>query len=285
MKKILLSLSICTCFWFFSCKEIGPSIDLSPIKPSDTTYVTAPESATPRHVIVEEYTGVKCVNCPEGAAILKAAAEANDGRVIVIGLHSGSLTSPIDGESKYDFRTQQAKDLMTSFFGEDPPKPAASIDRIKINSSYFMAKGLWQTTISDRLAIASKQNITITSSYNNNTKEAIIKVRVAYTALEELPQKLMVALVESKIIDVQEFPTYNEPNYEHNHVLRDFLTPVSGSSILDTVTKSPGRVYERTFIYPVNESWKPENCQVIAFVFNNDGQNIEVTQAAEANLK
>lgn len=222
---------------------------------------------------------------PRRCGYSKAAAEANDGRVIVIGLHSGSLTSPIDGESKYDFRTQQAKDLMTSFFGEDPPKPAASIDRIKLNSSYFMAKGLWQTTISDRLNVASKQNITITSSYNTNTKEAIIKVKVAYTALEELPQKLMVALVESKIIDVQEFPTYNEPNYEHNHVLRDFLTPVSGSSILDTVTKSPGRVYERTFIYPVNENWKPENCQIVAFVFNNDGQNIEVAQAAEANLK
>jgi len=116
MKKLILSLFSFAFFWFLGCKEIGPSIDLSPIKPSDTTFVAAPESATLRSVLVEEYTGVKCVNCPEGAAILKAAAEANDGRVIVIGLHSGSLTSPIDGESKYDFRTQHAKDLMTSFF-------------------------------------------------------------------------------------------------------------------------------------------------------------------------
>ncbi|RYG26822.1 MAG: hypothetical protein EOO01_41850, partial [Chitinophagaceae bacterium] len=143
MKKNIIAAAAIV-FALASCKEVGPAIDLSPVVASDTTFMSSPETPQQKKVLVEEYTGVQCTNCPEGAGIIKDADDLSGGRVIVIGLHSGSLTSPIENESQYDFRTQDSRDLMISFFGEDPPKPAAAFDRVRKDGAIFNnKKGEW----------------------------------------------------------------------------------------------------------------------------------------------
>ncbi|RYZ28301.1 MAG: Omp28-related outer membrane protein, partial [Sphingobacteriales bacterium] len=129
-------------------------------------------------------------------------------------------------------------------------------------------------------------NVTVTSDYNEGSRTAVIKVRVAYTSDITEKQSLMVAVTEDKIIDVQAYPDHHDEEYEHNHVLRDFITPVSGSSIADSLAvKEKGRVYERTFIYEVDANWNHANCNVVAFVFNNGTPGMEVAQIAETRIK
>lgn len=271
---------------FVGCKEIGPAVDLSPIVAKDTTYMGIIESPTPRKVLVEEYTGVKCPNCPNGAAILRSIEDANPNRLVVVALHSGSLTSPIVPDSKYDFRTVAAANIM-AYFGEDPSKPSGAIDRVKNAGAYFMDKGLWQQKITDRFSVPSKENITITSTFDTTSKQAIIKVSVAYTSDVVDHQSLMVGLIENNIVDAQDSSIVLIPDYHHNHVLRDILTPASGSAVLDSLTtKSAGRIYERIFIYTVNSTWNAANCEVFAYLFKNEnGQDNEVAQAAITHLK
>src|SRR5690606_41258473 len=60
-----------------SCKEKGRAIDFSKITASDTTYVTTPETTSLRKVLIEEYTGVQCTNCPAGVGLLKSLDEQN----------------------------------------------------------------------------------------------------------------------------------------------------------------------------------------------------------------
>lgn len=289
MKKIVFAACGFMAVALSACTEIHNRSTVKPVTASDTTYMATPETAMPRNVLVHEYTGVRCTNCPGGASILKALEEANPGRIVVMGVHSGALTSPIEGESQYNFVTQDATDLMT-FFNDEPPKPQAAIDQVKQSSGkYFVTTGFWQGQINGRLTIPSKENITITSDYNDATRQAIITVRIAYTATETKKQKLMVGILEDGIIDAQMYPDSTSLHYTHNHVLRDLLTIYSGTSILDNVDKVPGRVYERTFIYDVNADWNAENCRIVAYVFNNELNNnneydYEVGQATEAHL-
>jgi hypothetical protein len=100
-------------------------------------------------------------------------------------------------------------------------------------------------------------------------------------------QNLTVGIIENNIIDAQEYTSYIDTFYQHNHVLRDFLTPASGSAVLDSfATKKAGRVYERIFIYNVDSKWNAANCEVFAYVFKNEsGQDYEIAQAAKKSLK
>ena len=87
-------------------------------------------------------------------------------------------------------------------------------------------------------------------------------------------------------MDAQDYPNFVDSAYVHNHVFRDFLTPSIGASILsDLLSKEPGQVYERTFIYKVNSSWNINNCRIVAFVHNNEQDDKSVVQVAEADLK
>ena len=69
MKKLpLLALSAAAMFWLSACEEKGPLINFEdgPVA-SDTTYVAAPETPQTKKLLVEEFTGASCTNCPAAA--------------------------------------------------------------------------------------------------------------------------------------------------------------------------------------------------------------------------
>lgn len=289
MKKNVLLLAASAAILIQSCKEVGPAINFADITGFDTTYTMTPPAADARRVLVEEATGVKCPNCPAGAATLKQAEAANPGRVIVVGLHAGALTTPIIGESQYDFRTSFAQDLFTILISE-PNKPAASFDRVKQNAAYFVeSKNLWTGIIDQRLQVPSPVKLEAESHFDDVSGQASIKVKIIY--LQEITKKqaLSVVVVEDSIIDAQIDGINTIDDYVHNHVLRTMLTPVGGLTIPDNaVTKSAGRVFEKTFLYTpqaATPAWNLDKCKVILFVHDTEGDDKEVAQALEIELK
>lgn len=290
MKKNFLFVAFSAVVVLVSCTEKIPiGIGGSGQAIIDTNYVTTVESKDVRKVLVEEATGVKCPNCPAGAEVLKQAEEANPGRVIVVGLHGGSLTSPIQGESQYDFRTDYALNLIVSYLGGDPNKPAAVFDRTIQGTTYFVdARGTWINIIDQRLTKASPLNLDITSTYNADSNDFIITVKGAYTASTSKKQNLTIMITEDSIIDAQDDGTQVIKDYVHMHVLRDMITPLTGNPILSDLSSiEEGRVFIKSFRYkiPEGKDWNVDNLNVIAFVHNNEGADKEVHQAEEVKLK
>lgn len=273
-----------------ACTEIGPAIDFGTIRAFDTTYTEAVPTPQSKVVLVEEYTGVECTNCPAAASILETYAASHPGKMISVGLHSGSLTAPIDKDgirSKYDFRNDKVKSMMTSYYSEDPSKPASCFDRTKFETYYFsLNKNAWTSYIDQRGSQTPPVNIVVNSAYNEEKNQAVITVKVSYTKAIAQKQTMNVWIVEDKIVDAQLYPGTVDSAYEFHNVLRDFLTPSSGASFLtDVSSKAPGTVYERTFIYDLDNTWNIANCKIIAFVNNNEQDDKSVLQAAEANVK
>lgn len=277
---ILLSITL------LSCNEKGAVIntgDLSVI--NDTTYTTTVPTADDAKVLVEEYTGVTCVNCPKGAAILSTLSDKYPGRIIIAGMHEGKQSEPIPDVSKYDFRLPKVLDLLNSYFSEKPNKPMAVINRNKFNDLYFIDWTTWTGRIEDVLKQKSKINLEATILFDTSSREATIRVKVVYTQKIETRQNISLYITESKLIDAQENETTIIKDYEHNHVLRDMITPISGITILpDNPIKEPGRVYERTFKYIINKDWNYKNCKIIVFVHNDGTGDKEVLQCLEKGL-
>src|SRR5690554_8137402 len=65
-----------------------------------TIVSTSPEN---KNVVLEEFTGIYCVFCPEGHAIAQAIKDANPDRVSLINIHTGSFAVPNGNHP--DFRT------------------------------------------------------------------------------------------------------------------------------------------------------------------------------------
>lgn len=292
MRKASLFVCVAIGIAFTSCKEKGPLIDFGGTKAEDTTYtVSDPGAAQQRMVLIEEFTGGNCPYCPQGHEYIygpDGIKAKHPDRVAVIAYHINNYNQaePAHG-AKYDFRTVDATDVCNTVFGGIAVgMPSASFDRSPENGEYLLDRAKWVAKSDERFALPSSANLTLDNKYDSTTREAVITVKVVYTAPVAKKQALTLAIVESNIIDAQKNVSTIDPAYVHRSVLRDIITPFYGSPIIDSVaTKAPGRVYERTFKFKVSDAWNASNCDIVAFVHNNNPGDKEVVQAIEKPLK
>ncbi len=284
-------LAVGSLFWASCQKELGPAINFG-TQAVDTTYEAAPETPTPIRVLIEEFTGVTCTNCPAGHRAIKAMIDANPGRVSAIGYQPFNIAQANPAsETRTDNRTQKATDLGKSFGGV-PYLPCAAINRVPDGGDFLPARPSWTAMLANRLRESAPVNMTLTSAYDSSTRELKVTVRVAYTADVATKHRLTVALTENDIIDAQEesiagsAEIVTHPDYVHEHVFRDFLTSVTGDNVLDSIAvKKPGRVYERRFSYKVDSKWNAANCTLTAFVHNEDNGQKNVLQVVDKGLQ
>lgn len=293
MKKLSFSHLILIIFLFPSCTEKGVNIDLKPVQISiDTTYISTIETPQERNVLIEEFTGASCVNCPQGHETVAALINKYQDRVVAAAYHTfngGSVFKPVnhaDAKSKFDFRDSSATNIGSIIFGGVNSIPTAGVDRMPVSNSLQISRTLWPLQVENRLKIPTPVNLYMTSSYDSKDNIVSLKIKVAYTKVIKSKNIITIGITESGIIDAQMYPDRIDTAYVHNHIFRGCLTPFYGKSILDSLTsKEAGRVYEYSYNFSPAAHWKIENCKVIAVISNNEPENKEVLQSKEIKLK
>ncbi|GAA4451440.1 Omp28-related outer membrane protein [Rurimicrobium arvi] len=293
MKKITGAALLTLGFFAQSCKEKGVVIDFRDRGDIvDTTYMSAVETAESRKVLIEEFTGASCTNCPDGHKLVASLQASYPDRIVAVAYHTyfpGPIFQPVktlEVSSKYDFRDSAATNIGTTIYGTLGSIPIAGIDRVPYSGSLKVDKTNWSAQSTNRMAVAAPVNLHLTSSYNSSENIVSLSVKVVYTKQVSTKNALTIGVAESNIIDAQKFPDADSPAYQHNHVLRELLTFYSGNSIIDSISvKAPGRVYEYYYKFTPKGAWNLDNCHIFAFISNNEADNKEVLQAAEVPLK
>ncbi len=252
--------------------------------PVEIPKFTPPE--TDKVVLIEELTGVSCINCPDGATVIRNMEQKYKGQVISIAIHAGSLAEPLDS-SKYDLRCEDGINLEKNW--EYYGKPAAAIDRVIFEESYIPVTGStsWQAYVEEEFKKENVLSINTTTGYDSLTRE--LKVFVSVIPLMDLAGnfKLNVALTESHIIDAQTLSDGSvKEDYEFDNVLRDMLTPWDGQSIGSGLKKDEIILKSFSLTLPEDENlWKPENIKVVAFVTGGEESDMRpVLNASESKI-
>ncbi len=257
------------------------------INTKDSTYILSTVPAKqPKKILIEEATGVLCTNCPDGAKALRDLEALHPNKIIPAAVYSPFLND-FQAPAKYDFNTTDAYDLVTFVEGSDVSKPSACIDRVYSGGApaYYYKLSDWSSVLGSLLSKTTPLNIDVTATPTANTNEYLIKSTVTFTEAWSGDIALSLFLIEDKVIDYQDSSVVVLPNYEHNHILRKIITPVSGATFTGAVTnKEVGRVYEKfvTFTLPANIVDK-SNCKIIGFV-HKTGTSKEVIHVEEIDL-
>jgi hypothetical protein len=251
-----------------SCKEVGPDINLggNANAVSDTTYVESPV-ATPelKNVVIEEFTGVRCPNCPQGHQVIASIKASNPERIVAVSLHPiNSLGAPY-AFSVQDFKNQKAQSLF-DYLGQIGLEPAAGIDRKLFSgeSNILLDKNKWITCANQQLAQTSPVNLLLSKSYDSVSRELTMIVELHYTDTVPESNKLTLLLTESNIVTAQLDGSIIDTFYTHKDVMRDVITDITG----DVITQSlgAGRVVRKVYKKVLDVVWKPENMHVVAYV-------------------
>lgn len=270
--------NILTLFTFFAiltfgCDEIVAPIDLQ-ITP------------TGRRVLVEEFTGVRCVNCPEGSKKIKELIENEiyGDYVIPISIHAGFFANPYDS-SLYDFRTPQGSSLQTNLLGPVGGYPAASINRtIYPNETELpIALSKWAGYIIQDILELPKVEVDITPTYDSTSRQLSVTVDLDFSETVTTSLGISVMILENDIVDYQLTKNGKEHDYVHQHVLRTMLTNYAGESIAIGQTKA-GSTPTFTYTFTLPTAWNADNCEIVAFV-SQKGTDLNVLQANKVHLK
>lgn len=274
MKRLILAACGLTVI-SMGCKEKAPNIIFTePPYKDEVSTVSAPSPAD-RIVLVEEFTGQSCSNCPAAHTQLEAIAAAHPNRLNIIALYQNDQSSvnvPPHG-AKYDFRTNTSIDIAKYVTGSMVGQlPNAFIDRTQLASSYIIGTSAWSSAVDAQLAKKDSVNLEVSSTYDAPSNTAKIVVTVTYTHNVSTKQDLHVALLESNMVDKQEtsFGAIID-DYDFKDVLREMVSSApAGDAILDLVpTKAAGTQLIRTYTYKLQThtpEMVPANCSIVAYV-------------------
>lgn len=282
MKRILLLGLLCSLFFFPSCDEIGPSVNLGGGGTGGSG-----NGEQERMVLIEEFTGVKCKNCPQGSELIEDLVDTYGKQLIPISIHSGFFAEPYTNGSyisNYDFRTPEGTAIETAL-GTASAFPAASVNRTLFDGAggLIVEKNTWAGYIAQELAIPPAVEINLSKNYNGNSRLLEITADFSFVETISEPLNISVIVTEDGIVDAQKMPddTVN-PNYVHKHVFRGMMTAAAGDAYSSSTTNA-GDSGSSTFTMTLPNNWVASNCHII--VLAHSGSNNEVFQANSIGLQ
>ncbi|MEZ4906077.1 MAG: Omp28-related outer membrane protein [Saprospiraceae bacterium] len=239
-----------------------------------------------RNVLVEDLTGVRCKNCPDGAQTIKAMQALYPDRVISIAIHAGFLSEPYT-ESKYDLRCEDGEKIESSW--DYASKPAAAIDRVSFEPPDIPIAGYssWQSYVEEELSKENIVNLEASVDFDTLTRTGSVLIYALPLIDMEGQFKFYAALVENNIIDVQLLSDgTKDEEYEFESVLRDMITSYDGSDISGNLTEN--EVVNKSYSFSIPESdgtWIPKNMKIVVFMTGTYEHGYEtVMNTFEVNL-
>ena len=226
---------------------------------------SAPE---PRHALIEDFTGVLCGNCPDGDIVVEGVMLAQPELVHAISIHTGHYAEP-SSSSLPDYRSA-AGDSIADFFGPDA-YPSGMVNRRNYEGTgVITSRGAWVAQAREEVHTTAPVNLWMWSHYTAADRTLLIEVE-GY-ALETNTINLAVALTQNHLVGYQAGGGDKMMAYDHNRVLRDYVTPVWGEPLGEV---EAGTYFKRhyTFVLPADyrgEAVVPENIELMGIVLDND---------------
>lgn len=231
MKKLLLS--ICT---FLLC---GQSL-------FSQEFVTT--EVTSRNILIEEFTGKACINCPLGHATANMLVDENPGRIYVVNVHAGYYSTTAYPNLNTNIGDSLLLAHNVGLF------PSALINRTTSGSLPYNS---WESTVAQQLPQTAECNVAGQVEINPVTRIATVTVEVYYTSdSNEDANYLTIYMLQDSIIGNQTGHGYNPDQvvngnqYCHQHTLRDVITSTWGDEITPTTA---GTLVTKTYEYEIPE--------------------------------
>lgn len=238
-----------------SCSNIDEGDRLIYVKPAEVG----------RAILIEDFTGQRCVNCPTGTEIINGIVDTyGEDNVIAVGIHSGPLG--FAGNSKtVGLMTDTGNEYYTHWDKENKMgQPWVIFNRKTSPDSHY---NNWAAMVGTIISEKANLSVKIDNAYDAATRTLTTTVG-AFGTNGTVNGKLQVWIVEDGIKALQMMPD-GKPNkeYMHNHVFRAAVNGTWG----EDVTVKEGETTTKQYQYVLPEAWDADKIAVVAFVYNDGG--------------
>lgn len=222
---------------------------------------------TKRVVLLEDFTGQRCLNCPTATNVIEQLQKACGDALVAVAIHGGDQAM-FSNAKIIGLRTEMADEYYN--YWKLQYKPVGLINRHSPIKPEF-----WAAAVKEELAKHAPLRLDGSAVLADNDINIQIK---AEGTDGTVTGKLQVWLLEDGIKTLQLMPdgTANQ-EYIHNHVFRTAVNGIWGEDI----SVEEGKTVERTMTQALEPNWDTEQLSIVAFVYNDNG----VQQAVKFKVK
>lgn len=235
------------------------------IAEDDRLIYEKPEPAK-RVVLLEDFTGQRCTNCPTATAVIEQLQETYGEALVAVGIHGGPLA--FAGTAKVvGLKTATGDEYYNHWKLDHQPVGL-------INRRGSVDYDLWTTRVKEELQKPAPLWLDGSAVIEGEDIKVVIN---AEGTDGTVTGKLQVWLLEDSITALQLMPDGSaNQTYIHNHVFRTAVNGTWGEDF----SVDEGKSEQRTMSLPLQPEWKKENLSIVAFVYNDGG----VQQAMKMNV-
>ncbi|CAN5202775.1 hypothetical protein BH09BAC5_BH09BAC5_13660 [soil metagenome] len=263
-----------------------------------------PTSDTIRRILIEDFTGHTCQNCPSAARMIDSLSQIFPGQIIGMGIHNDFFAEPCPphqppagtfpaGAWAEDFRVlAEDADYNVTFGTNGFALPAGMINRDSILPSMEPTPvAAWPSKVAVILAKPISAYIKLTPHYNSSTRALTVDVAGEFLQDTIGTFKVSLFLVEDGLtgyqLDNEVIPLGYQANYDFHHVFRGSVDDNAGT--IQGVTVVTGTIPNHTGInysspaFTIPANYNAANCKVVGILFKSTDYG--VLQAAEADVQ
>ena len=269
--------------FMFSCYLCLNSCDVidEPFKddmnPRDTTSIVQGDTIiqTERAVVIEDFTGHRCKNCPKASKAIRELDSLFGNKVIPLAIHAGpSNFTGVNNDYPIDFTTEDGDDIATHFgiFA----MPMGLVQRLDYPDSHQKTFSAWYGLTFLELAESPQALFSLYTKYDSLSRVAVLNYSVELNSIQSNPLWIAVYLKESEIIAPQLMPNNSRnETYVHENVFRS--APLGPLGILISQNGGEGgQVFSGSVTSNLDPLWNAKECEWVIILY--DESNYQVIQ-------
>ncbi len=266
MKKIYPTLLLLViAFFFSSCDDIAP----------DERYIPVEKTNPRRAVLIEDFTGQDCVNCPAAHRIMESLEKQYPENVIPVSIHCGEFGISVD-------RTRYP-----AYIGLMQPEGNIYNDRYAIKAwpkgvvnrrSGALSPSDWTDVVRTEMETEAGVEIELGATLG---PDGNITITSTIKPMRDISAGYQIWIIENGIVAFQKDKDLGRiPDSVHNNVFRACVNGTDGEAIsikefIHTDLKHSIALRDND-----RERWNPEQLYVVAFLQDDSG----VIQAARTHV-
>ncbi len=269
----------------------------------------SPNTNTQRNVMIEDFTGHQCVNCPASTANMEQLIATNPEHIFGLAIHAGPT-----GLSGFQITSSEYPTVLYcdagleigKHFGEIPGStflgnPAFCVNRVKANNQFTSNAGAAIANKTNSCLSSTLQvNIQAVTNYFASTRGLFLHAEVdKIDASITSDLAVAVALVEDSLIARQlvlanttwdpdgspgdpNTPDGIDETYIHRDILRGFIDGRTFGKVLTAADQGSNGKYLVNYSYRLPDQYNAANMKLYIYVFDKTTQ--EIYQVIEKHL-
>jgi len=292
-KNILFALTLVLVLSTVSCDKVKYPVKV--VTELDTTLFTDGQFAeypwptfevntnSDRNILLEDYTGHKCPNCPAAATEAANIESANNGRVFVASIHAasgGSYTGGFQSVSAdcsdpstvfcHDFRTPEGEEYGSQFSSgyNFTFNPKGTINRA-FGTDMFSKKDYWAGKVNDMLA-ENDLNVNIQAKSNYYAASKGVYLHISTDFLEDLSgdYSMTTYVIQNSLIADQDSVGVHLHHYHHHNVFLGCIDAQAWGQSIGGTSPTAGTNVKTDYSYVIPTGIEANEIHFLTYVYN-----------------